>query len=218
MPKIKLERMQEIQRMPNVFEWTDYNSKNAFPKGNWNSDLFKNPNPICLELACGKGEYSVGLGQLYPDRNYVGFDIKGNRLWVGANKALELGLDNVRYFRAYIDHLDQFFGPEEIDEIWIIFPDPQLKKNRKKLTSPKFLKLYAPLLKKGARIHLKTDSPELYEYTLEVIEDENLIVHANLPDVYAQEPISKEMAIRTYYEKMHLKKGRTIRYLSFSLN
>lgn len=218
MPKIKEQRMEEIRTMDHVFEWSDYNSRHPFPKGTWKSGIFENNNPIVLELACGKGEYSTGLGQLHPDRNYVGFDIKGNRLWVGAKRAKKLGLDNVRFFRAYIDHLDQFFTEKEIDEIWIIFPDPQLKKDRKKLTSPKFLKLYRPLLKKGAKINLKTDSPELYEYTKEVIEEDDLPLHEDIPDVYASKPVREELAIQTYYEGKHLERGRTIRFLSFSLD
>ncbi len=218
MPKIKEQRMDEIRSMEHVFEWTDYNSKNPFPKGNWNLGIFKNENPVVLELACGKGEYSIGLGNLYPKKNFVGFDIKGNRMWVGATKSIELGLDNVRFFRAYIDHLDQFFEKKEVDEIWIIFPDPQLKKDRKKLTSPKFLELYRPLLKKGASINLKTDSPELYEFTKEVIQQENLILHRDIGDVYKECPNDPELSIQTYYEGLHLKKGRKIRFLSFSLD
>lgn len=210
--------MEEIRAMSNVFEWSDYNSKSPFPKGTWNSDIFKNGNPIVLELACGKGEYSIGLGKLYPEKNFVGFDIKGNRMWVGASKAREEGLGNIRFFRAYIDHLDQFFAEKEVDEIWIIFPDPQLKKDRKKLTSPKFLELYRPLLKKGATINLKTDSPELYEFTKEVIKNENLILRRDVSNVYKECPDDPILSIRTYYEGMHLNKGRVIRFLSFSLD
>ncbi|RNC79382.1 MAG: tRNA (guanosine(46)-N7)-methyltransferase TrmB [Balneola sp.] len=218
MPKIKEQRMEEIRTFDNTFDWHDYNSKNLFPKGSWNSDIFKNDNPIVLELACGKGEYSIGLGQLHPQKNYVGFDIKGNRMWVGAQEALDLGLENVRFFRAFIDHLDQFFAEKEVSEIWIIFPDPQLKKDRKKLTSPKFLELYRPLLKKGSTINLKTDSPELYEFTKEVIEEQNLILHRDVADVYKECPDDPELSIRTYYEGLHIKRGRTIRFLSFSLD
>lgn len=218
MPKIKEKRMEEIKTFENVFHWSDFNSSNPFPKGTWNSDIFQNTNPIVLELACGKGEYSIGLGKLHPKKNFIGFDIKGNRLFVGAQKAKELGLENVRYFRAYIDHLDQFFGEKEVSEIWIIFPDPQLKKDRKKLTSPKFLTLYAPLLKSGATINLKTDSSELYEYTKEVISDHELTLHRDVQDVYKICPNDPELSIQTYYEGLHLKKGRTIRFLSFSLD
>lgn len=218
MPKIKEKRMEEIRALENVFEWSDYNSKNPFPKGTWNSTIFQNDNPIVLELACGKGEYSIGLGKLHPQKNYIGFDIKGNRIWVGATKVKEEGLENILFFRAYIDHLDQFFAEKEVDEIWIIFPDPQLKKDRKKLTSPKFLELYKSLLKTGATINLKTDSPELYEFTKEVIEEEQLILHRDIADVYKEFPNDPELSIRTYYEGMHLKEGRTIRFLSFSFD
>lgn len=218
MPKIKQARMDALKDMDNVFLWTDYHSANPFPKGTWNSNIFKNKHPIVLELACGKGEYSVNLGIQNPQKNYVGFDLKGNRLWVGADNAQKLGLTNVRFFRAYIDHLDQYFEKKEIDEIWIIFPDPQLKKDRKKLTSPKFLDLYRPLLKKGARINLKTDSPELYEFTLETIKELNLPLHRNVEDVYKECPNDPELSIKTYYEGLHLNKGRTIRFISFSLD
>lgn len=218
MPKIKEKRMREIQTLENVFEWTDYNSKNPFPKGTWNKEIFQNENPVVLELACGKGEYSVGLGRLYPQKNFIGFDIKGNRMWVGATKAKKEGLQNIRFFRAYIDHLDQFFSEDEVDEIWIIFPDPQLKKDRKKLTSPKFLELYKPLLKSGATINLKTDSPELYEFTKEVILENKLTIHREIADVYKECPNDPELSIQTYYEGLHLKKGRSIQFLSFSLD
>lgn len=218
MPKIKEERMKALEHMENVFLWKNYNSANPFPKGTWNSDIFNNDNPIVLELACGKGEYSVGLGEMYPNKNYIGFDLKGNRLWVGATNAFEKKLDNVRFFRAYIDHLYDYFAPKEVDEIWIIFPDPQLKKDRKKLTSPKFLDVYRPLLKPGATINLKTDSPELYAFTLETIEELGLRLHRNVEDVHRDCPDDPELQIRTYYEGLHLERGRTIRFLSFSLD
>ena len=218
MPKIKEKRMEQIRALENVFEWTEYNSRSLFPIGTWNSKIFQNEFPIVLELACGKGEYSIGLARLHQDKNLIGFDIKGNRMWVGATKAKENSLNNVRFFRAYIDHLDQFFAEKEIDEVWIIFPDPQLNKDRKKLTSQKFLELYRPLLKPGTRINLKADSPELYEFTKEVIEEEELILHRDIADVYKECPNDPELSIKTYYEGIHLKKGRTIRFLSFSFD
>ena len=189
MPKVKLERMDALKYMDNVFLWTDYNSEHPFPKGSWNSKIFGNNNPIVLELACGKGEYSIALGQKYPNKNYVGFDLKGNRLWVGANIATEKD-----------------------------FPDPQLKKDRKKLTSPKFLALYKPLLKRGATINLKTDSSELYTFTLDVINNQGLKLHTNIIDIYADTSIDPDLNIQTYYENMHLRKGRKIHFLSFSLD
>jgi tRNA (guanine-N7-)-methyltransferase len=218
MPKIKEERMKALEHMDNVFLWKHYNSANPFPKGTWNSEIFKNDHPIVLELACGKGEYSVGMGSMYPNKNFVGFDLKGNRLWVGATKALEENLENVRFFRAYIDHLYDYFAPNEVDEIWIIFPDPQLKKDRKKLTSPKFLDIYRPLLKPGGTINLKTDSPVLYAYTLEMIEKHGLTLHRNVEDVHRDCPNDSLLQIITYYEGLHLERGRTIRFLSFSLS
>lgn len=217
MPKIKEKRMEEVQSFKNTFDWHEYNSKNPFPKGTWSSEIFENDNPIVLELACGKGEYSTGLAKVYPNKNFIGFDIKGNRLWVGAQRAIDEELENVRFFRAYIDHLDQFFTEEEITDIWIIFPDPQLKKDRKKLTSPKFLKLYKPLLKAGATINLKTDSLELYEFTKEVIEEHSLQLLRDVGDVYKECPEDPELSIKTYYEKKHLENGKLIKFVSFKL-
>jgi tRNA (guanine-N7-)-methyltransferase len=209
--------MEEVQSFENTFDWHDYNSENPFPKGKWNSDIFMNDNPIVLELACGKGEYTTGLAQLHPNKNFIGFDIKGNRLWVGAQRALDKNLENVRFFRAYIDHLDQFFSKNEVSEIWIIFPDPQLKKDRKKLTSPKFLKLYKSLLQKGAKINLKTDSDELYEFTKEIIDTENLTVLRDIDNVYKDASNDPELIIKTYYEKKHLENKKLIKFISFQL-
>lgn len=217
MSNSKIERMNQIRSMENVFEWTDYNSAHPFPTGSWNSEIFGNELPIFLELACGKGEYTIGLAGINDAANFVGVDIKGNRIWVGAKKGEAQHPGRVRFLRAYIDHLDQFFAANEISGIWIIFPDPQLRKNRKKLTSPKFLDIYRQIMKKDARVHLKTDSPELYEYTRRVIREQSLTLHADIPDIYKLDERPPELDIVTYYERQHLKNGRTIRYLSFSL-
>jgi tRNA (guanine-N7-)-methyltransferase len=160
----KLIRFEAIKGYENVFEYP----VNA--KGTWKA-FFKNDNPITLELACGKGEYAVGLGKMHPNRNYIGIDIKGNRIWRGATNALEQGLKNVAFIRSLIDKVPDYFNPQEIDEIWITFPDPQLRgsKAKKRLTHPKFLRLYQQILKPGGIIHLKTDSPDLYQYTKLVI-------------------------------------------------
>ncbi len=206
-----------MRELDNVFEWTDYNSKNPFPKGSWNSDIFKNDNPIVLELACGKGEYSIGLGKLHPNKNFVGVDIKGNRMWVGATKAKKEGMDNLRFLRAYIDHLDQFFEKGEVSEIWILFSDPYIKKERKRLTSPKFLKLYRKIAESGILINLKTDSELLYEFTHEVIKEEGLEIERDIKDVYEEYPNEPELSIKTYYEKMHLEKEKLIKFISFRL-
>lgn len=215
MPKLKEERMEELPKLDNTLVYTEFNEENPAPRGKWNSEVFKNDHPIVLELACGKGEYSTGLAELEPDKNYVGLDIKGNRMWVGATEALENNLDNVRFLRCFIDHLDQFFGENEVDEAWIVFSDPYLKKERKRLTHPKFLKLYRKVMKPGGIIHLKTDSDVLYEYTKEIIKQEALELLDDEPDVHKNRPDDPRLSIITYYEQMHLERGKTIKYLKF---
>lgn len=217
MPKIKEQRMEDMQRFENVLEYTDFEAEGSSPKGKWNQEIFKNNKPIVLELACGKGEYSTALAKLQPGNNYIGIDIKGNRMWVGAVKAQEENLQNVRFFRCFIDHLDHYFAKDEISEAWIVFPDPYLKKERKRLTSPKFLKLYRKVFKPGAILNLKTDSNLLYQYTKEVIKKEGLEILRDVENIYkecADDPI---LSIQTYYEKMHLKAGKTISFISFCL-
>lgn len=218
MPKIKEQRFEDMKRFKNVSEYTDFEEGKPNPSGKWGSDIFGNDHEIVLELACGKGEYSTSLAERNPDKNYIGIDIKGNRMWVGATYAQEHDLKNVHYFRAFIDHLDKYFGENEVDEIWILFPDPYPKKERKRLTAPKFLELFRKVLKPGGFIHLKTDSDVLYEYTLEVIEEEDLNLIQNIPDIYRECPEDPVLTIKTYYEKKHLEKGKTIKYLRFSLN
>ncbi len=161
----KLIRFAELETFSNVLQFP----KNI--KGKWN-EFFKNENPIILELACGKGEYAVGLGRLHPQKNFIGVDIKGNRIWVGAKKALEDHLDNVAFLRTEIDTLNEYFENDEVDEIWITFPDPQLRKSKakKRLTHPKFLRSYQEFLKTAGPVNLKTDSPDLYDFTRLVIE------------------------------------------------
>lgn len=218
MPVSKEKRMKELPRLDNTFVYKEFDEENPAPKGKWHSDVFKNDNPIVLELACGKGEYSIGLAQLHPDKNYIGLDIKGNRMWVGATEALEQSLDNVRFLRCYIDHLEQFFGKEEVDEAWIVFSDPYIKKERKRLTAPKFLEVYRKVMKPGAIINLKTDSDILYEYTKEIIEQEGLELLDDEPNVHKNRPDDPELSIITYYESMHLEKGKTIKYLKFRVD
>lgn len=209
--------MEEMKELSNVLEYTDFEDEQPSPKGRWHSDIFKNKNPIVLELACGKGEYSIGLAELEPGKNYIGIDIKGNRMWVGATTALEKGLDNVRYFRAFIDHLPRYFEKGDVSEAWIIFPDPYIKKERKRLTSPKFLKTFREVMEPDTVINLKTDSELLYEYTREVIEEQNLELLEDIPNVYQTHSDHPKLSIQTYYEGMHLEKGKTIRFLSFRL-
>lgn len=208
----KLLRFAELNTFPNVLQ---------YPKdmaGNWNV-FFKNNNPIILELACGKGEYAVGLGQLHPDRNFIGIDLKGNRIWVGAKKALQQNLTNVAFLRTEIDQAAGYFVKNEVAEIWITFPDPQLRtsKAKKRLTHPKFFRLYQQFLIPGGLIHLKTDSPDLYQFTKLVIELYGCTLHNDNANVYSQESIADELKIKTHYESLDIAGSNRIHYLCFSL-
>jgi tRNA (guanine-N7-)-methyltransferase len=208
----KLVRFAELDTFPNVLQ---------FPKeikGNWNNH-FRNNNPITLELACGKGEYAVGLGEMHPEYNFIGVDLKGNRLWVGAKKAMEKKLDNVAFLRIQIDQLTDYFSNNEVAEIWITFPDPQLRlsKAKKRLTHPKFLRLYQQVINPGGLIHLKTDSPDLYHFTKKVIELYECKLHDDFEDVYAREKITRELQLKTHYESLDIAQSNRIHYLCFSL-
>lgn len=208
----KLKRFAELETFPNVLQ----NPKDM--KGNWNV-FFKNNNANILELACGKGEYAVGLGKLYPGSNFIGVDLKGNRLWVGAKKALQQQLDNVAFLRTKIDQVADHFSENEITAIWITFPDPQLRlsKSKKRLTHPKFLRLYQQFLVPGGLIHIKTDSPDLYNFTKQVIELYGCPVQHDLDDVYKAGQVSEELKIKTHYESLDIAGSNRIHYLSFSL-
>ena len=208
----KLIRFQAIDTYSNVLQYPEG------MKGNWHA-FFKNNNPITLELACGKGEYSVNLGREHKDNNYIGVDIKGNRIYTGAKAALTEGLSNVGFLRIGIGQITSYFAPCEVDNIWIIFPDPFLRKGKAKnrLTHERFLALYQQILKPGARINLKTDSKELYDFTQEVVAEQKCIIHENIADIYGKGLATGPLAIQTFYEKMHLLDNRTIYYISFSL-
>ena len=186
--------------------------------GKWN-EFWKNDHPIILELACGKGEYAVGLGKLYPDKNFIGIDLKGNRIWVGAKKALQQNLKNVAFLRTLIDQVGDYFSPGEVEAIWITFPDPQLRKSKakKRLTHPKFLRIYKQFLIPGGLIHLKTDSPDLYQFTKRVIELYNCVLHADFDDTYKVAGITEELQIKTHYESLDIAGSKRIHYLCFSL-
>ncbi len=206
----KLVKFQAIETYKNVLQYPEN------MKGNWHK-FFGNDNPITLELACGKGEYSVGLGREHRNRNFIGVDIKGNRIYRGATTALQEGLDNVAFLRIHIGNITEYFAPGEVEEIWIIFPDPFLKKESNRLTHARYLHLYEQLLKTGARINLKTDSKELYDFTVETVAEQGCPVHENIVDVYGQGKNTGALGIQTFYEKMHLADGRTIYFISFSL-
>jgi len=212
MAQKKLKRFGEIKTFSNVLEYPEN------MKGRW-KDFFSNENELVLELACGKGEYATGLAQLYPQKNFIGVDIKGNRLWVGAKYAQQNQLKNVAFLRTQIDKIANYFKANEVEEIWITFPDPQLRvsKAKKRLTHPKFLRLYQQILKPGAKIHLKTDSPNLYEFTKLVIKLYNLQLISDIGDVYKMEILTEDLAIKTHYEKLDIAKSNCIFYVCFSL-
>lgn len=209
----KLVRFEAIKHFSNVLEYPQD------MKGNWNG-FFQNDNAITLELACGKGEYAVGLGRLYPDQNFIGIDIKGNRIWRGAKTALEDGLSNVAFVRSHIDKITDYFNPGEVAGIWITFPDPQLRGSRakKRLTHPRFLRLYQQILKPGGSIHLKTDSPDLYHFTLAVIQLFELDIIEHSDNVYVQQDIKQDLLIKTHYESLDIAKSNRVHYINFRIN
>lgn len=217
--KNKLKRFEDIARFENVFEYTDFEEKPT-PKGKWHDEIFGNDKPIVLELACGKAEYTIYLAEHFRDRNYIGIDLKGNRIWKGAKYALKNKMLHVRFIRMLIDHLPDYFEQGEVDEIWITFPDPHLRESRSKqrLTSPKFLEIYRKILKPGSIIHLKTDSDLLYEFTLETIEEEGCEITKKVDDIYSEEPENELLTHQTFYEKKHLKAGKSIHYVAFRLS
>jgi len=224
----KLQKFAEVLSFPNVFE--NFNAKDNVLVGKngqevdysvgWNNFYFKNNNPIVLELACGRGEYSLELARRYPNKNFIGVDIKGARIWQGATYALNEKLENIAFLRTRIEHISDFFQKEEVDEIWITFPDPFLKKSKsnRRLTSPYFLNKYRELLKKDGIVNLKTDSPQLYEFSVEIIsEDKKCNILYQKDDIYKDELDFPDLDIKTYYEKMHLEDDRKIKYIRFTI-
>lgn len=220
MGKNKLKKFDEMERLERVYQYPfGILKENGFPyRGKWNSEIFHNANPIVLELGCGKGEYTVGLAERFPEKNFIGIDIKGARMWTGAKYADNNNILNAAFLRTSIELIDRFFNPGEISEIWITFPDPQMKKVRKRLTSTTFMKLYRKILKPGGIIHLKSDSPFLYTYTSLMIKENGLPVIVDTADLYSNpEGVSDILGIKTHYEKQWLERGLTIKYLSFEL-
>lgn len=208
----KLHRFDELKTFSNVLQYPEG------VKGNWNK-FFQNDHPVILELACGKGEYAIGLGQMHPQQNYVGVDIKGNRIWVGAKKAFQKNLTNVAFLRTEIDKIPEYFAPAEVSEIWIIFPDPQPRtgKAKKRLTHPKFLRLYEQILKKNASIHLKTDSRDLYNFTRLVINRYGCRLLTDIDDISNIPELPDELKIKTHYEALDIAQSSRVHYLKFSL-
>lgn len=219
--KNKLQRFAENLTFSNLFQYRYEEVIKGFPlKGRWKKDFFKNDHPLILELGCGKGEYTIGMACKYPEKNFIGVDIKGARMWRGLKTAQEKKLKNVAFVRTRIELSEHYFGTREIDEIWITFPDPQIKakKERKRLTSPRFLERYARFLKPEAIIHLKTDALLLYDYTREVIEEGGHILLEANEDIYGSNIDNEITQIQTFYEKKWLEYGTKIRYLAFQLN
>lgn len=213
MGKGKLVKWELMKSFSNVIE-----KDNQF-KGNWAKSFFKNQNPIVVELACGKGDYAIGMAKLFPDKNFIGIDIKGNRLFTAANTAKADELNNVGFLRTQIDHLEDYFEKGEISEIWITFPDPFPRKGdvKKRLTSKKFIDIYRKILPPKTTVNLKTDSQLLYEFTKETIENERLTTIKDFSDVYKMGKNEELYGIQTYYEKMHLLDNRTIHFISFEV-
>lgn len=220
MGKNKLARFAENETFANLFQLTyEQITKEGFAlKGKWNELFFKNDNPIVLELGCGKGEYTVGLAKKYPNKNFIGIDIKGARLWRGCKTSNEDKMTNVAFVRTHIQMIESYFAENEVSEIWITFPDPQLKKPNKRLTCERFLKLYKNILKQEGIVHLKTDSQELYEYTKdEVLIPSKREILYNTNDLYNSDFKEDVIEIQTFYEAMYLKIGKPITYLKFRL-
>ncbi|UKT63666.1 tRNA (guanosine(46)-N7)-methyltransferase TrmB [Pedobacter mucosus] len=216
MGKDKLRRFAEIENFANVYQLEEAKTL----KGNWSKDHFKNENPVVLELACGKGEYTVNLAKLFPAKNFIGIDYKGNRIWRGAKTALEEGINNVAFLRIQIENLLDYFDLHEIDEIWITFPDPQPQDSRekKRLTFPAFLNKYKEVLSPGGKVNLKTDNDQLYTYTCEVVATLGLKVHKNTNHLYTSDLVDDVLSIKTYYEKKYLLNDKNINYIQFSFD
>lgn len=219
MSKGKLAKFADMAAFPHVFEYP-FSVVDNVPfemRGAWNERFFKNNHPIVLELGCGRGEYTVGLGRLFPEKNFIGVDIKGARMWSGAKESAETGMTNVAFLRTNIEIIDRFFAPGEVSEIWLTFSDPQMKKATKRLTSTYFMTRYRRFLVDNGLIHLKTDSNFMFTYTRYMVEHNHLPVEVLTDDLYHSGLADEILSIRTYYEQQWLDRGLNIKYLRFRL-
>lgn len=225
MGKNKLSKFADMESYPHVFQCGDVatNPEPFAMKGHWGCNFFKNDHPIVLELGCGRGEYTVGLSHLFPEKNFIGVDIKGARMWTGATESLNEGLKNVAFLRTHIEFIDHFFSPNEVSEIWLTFSDPQMKKVTKRLSSTHFLVRYRRFLTDNGLIHLKTDSNFLFTYTRLMVEANRLPVEFKTDDLYhtlgaeQNEQVRRILGIQTYYESQWIARGLSIKYLAFHL-
>lgn len=217
MAKNKLQKFADMDTYRHVFQFpfAVLKEKGFDMRGKWNEQFFYNDNPIVLELGCGKGEYAVGLAQRYPEKNFIGVDIKGARMWSGASQAQEQGIDNVAFLRTHIELITHFFAPGEVSEIWITFPDPQMKKTRKRLTSTRMIELYRQILAENGIIHLKSDSPFLYTYTRAMVQENQFPILVDTDDLYNSGIDDDILSIKTFYEQQWLERGKSIKYIKF---
>jgi tRNA (guanine-N7-)-methyltransferase len=217
--KKKLQRFAEMETFAIVIQpgFDEVFGREHTLKGNWTGLEFSNKNPLILELGCGKGEYTIGLGRRFSGINFIGVDIKGSRIWRGAKTAIDEGLSNIRFLRTHIEFIGSFFAVNEVEEIWITFPDPQLKKKRKRLTSPVFLTRYSRFLRENGIIHLKTDNEVLYQYTLDLATLNGFVIRQQTTDLYHSGMDGTAIEIQTFYERQFLNQGMKIHYLSFEL-